>query len=48
MFVGDSVNDFKAFRLTGHGVLFRPRQKEYEKFAWRAIDNLSEIKKLIE
>lgn len=27
MFVGGAVNDFKTFRLTGHGILYRPKQK---------------------
>lgn len=47
MFVGDSVNDFEAFKLTRHGVLYKPKNKEYEKFAWKTINHLSKIRELL-
>ena len=46
-FVGDSINDSAAFRLTQHGILYknigRPEDIELEKYAWRKIDNLIQI-----
>lgn len=48
LFVGDSYNDVGVFKLTGHGVLYRrPWNKEYEMHAWKVIDDLNEIKKII-
>ena len=47
MFVGDSANDLGAFGLTQHGVLYRTRNEEYEKHAWKRIDNLNEIREFI-
>lgn len=51
MFVGDSINDLKAFKLTGHGVLYknfgRPEDKELENYAWKRITNLEEVENLL-
>lgn len=53
MFVGDSFNDIDAFELTKHGVIYQMREfetdtKDLEKYAWKKIKHLSEIKKLID
>lgn len=51
LFVGDSINDLKAFQLTKHGVLYKlmdkPEDKELENYAWKKIDNLSEIESFL-
>lgn len=51
LFIGDSINDLKAFRLTKHGVLYRhmdkPEDKKLENYAWKKIDNLEEVGRLI-
>jgi HAD superfamily phosphoserine phosphatase-like hydrolase len=46
-FVGDSFNDIKAFELTKHGILYKTKNKKIAKYAWKMIDNLEEIIKLI-
>jgi len=46
-FVGDSNNDLKAFRLTKHGILYKTRDPDCQKFAWKTIDDLNEIKHLL-
>lgn len=46
IFVGDSINDLGAFKLTKHGVLYENENNDcYKKFAWKTIKNLEEIKK---
>ena len=47
MFIGDSANDLKAFEFTKHGVLYKTNNKDYEKYAWKKINNLNKIKDLI-
>jgi HAD superfamily phosphoserine phosphatase-like hydrolase len=47
MFVGDSLNDIKAFKLTKHGVLYKSNNEQCIKYAWKRITNLAEIKDLI-
>lgn len=52
IFVGDSYVDLDAFKLTKHGVLYQMAEfeahiEELEKYAWKKIKHLSEIKKLI-
>ncbi len=49
LFVGDSINDLEAFKLTGHGVLYKTKENDdYEKFAWKVIRDLREIKEILE
>jgi len=48
IFVGDSINDLEAFKLTKHGVLYRNDFDGYKKFAWKTIKNLGKIKELLE
>jgi len=46
LFIGDSINDLGAFKLTRHGVLYETGNNDcYKKFAWKTIKNLGEIKK---
>lgn len=48
-FVGDSINDLEAFKLTRHGILYKTEKNDgYEKFAWKTIKNLGEIKDILE
>ena len=37
-----------AFKLTKHGVLYKSKNKNHQKIAWKTIDNLMEIKDIIE
>lgn len=46
-FVGDSNNDLMAFKLTGHGLLYKNKDKKCVKAAWKTIGNLNEIKDII-
>ncbi|VVA44106.1 conserved hypothetical protein [Candidatus Roizmanbacteria bacterium] len=46
-FVGDSNNDLKAFKLTQHGILYKTKDPDCQKFAWKMIENLNELKNLI-
>ncbi len=46
-FVGDSNNDLKAFELTKHGLLYKNKDKNCLKYAWKTIENLNEIKNYI-
>jgi len=48
LFVGDSINDLEAFKLTKHGVLYKTEDDSYKKFAWKTIKNLEEIKDFLE
>lgn len=48
IFVGDSYNDIAAFRLTTHGILYQSREEDLMKEAWKHIDNLNEIKYLLD
>lgn len=48
IFVGDSANDLMAFELTHHGLLYRTENPEYESRAWKRINNLLEIKDIIQ
>lgn len=48
IFVGDSINDREAFKLTKHGVLYKTEDDFLRKIAWKTIKNLSEIKDLLE
>lgn len=47
--VGDSMNDYKLFSYTKHGVLVRTPdvEEELSKYAWKEIDNVSEVKKIV-
>lgn len=52
IFVGDSIVDLEAFKLTNHGVLYQMKEfeahiEELEKYSWKKIKNLSEIKILL-
>jgi len=47
LFIGDSINDLEAFKLTKHGVLYKNDFEGYKKFAWKTIKNLGEIKKFL-
>ncbi len=46
-FVGDSNNDLKAFQLTKHGILYKTKDPDCVKFAWKTIGNLNELKNFI-
>lgn len=48
LFVGDTDNDLKAFELTRHGILYKGKNPAHKKIAWKLIDNLMEIKDLVE
>ena len=48
IFVGDTDNDLEAFKLTKHGVLYKGKNEKHIEFAWMTIDNLMEIKDIIE
>ena len=49
LFVGDSINDLQAFKLTKHGLLYKTKKNDvYEKYAWKVIKNLIEIKDILE
>ena len=48
IFVGDSDNDLEAFKLTKHGVLYKSSNEIHKKIAWKTIENLVEIKDIIE
>lgn len=51
LFVGDSINDSRAFKLTKHGVLYnhfgRSEDKMLENYAWKKIKNLEEVESLL-
>jgi len=47
LFIGDSNNDLKAFKLTKHGLLYKTKDEDCLKFAWKIIENLNEIKNFI-
>lgn len=52
LFVGDSLNDLKAFKLTRHGIMYQIKGYEFEieeleKYAWKKIKHLHEIKNFI-
>jgi len=46
-FIGDSNNDLKAFELTKHGILYKTKNPDCVKLAWKMIENLNEIKDLL-
>lgn len=48
IFVGDSDNDIAAFKFTKHGVLYKSKNENHKKLAWKTIENLLEIKDIIE
>lgn len=48
IFVGDSYNDIGAFQLTKHGVLYKNTKKELTQHCWKWIDNLNQIRDLLE
>jgi len=47
LFVGDFNNDLKAFKLTQHGILYKGKNPEHSKIAWKSINNLMEIKEIL-
>lgn len=46
-FVGDSENDIEAFKETGHGVAFCPVSDELNEAAWKRIDSLRELTRIL-
>lgn len=46
-FVGDSNNDLYAFDLTRHGILYKNKDPDCIKHAWKTIKNLNEIRDMI-
>lgn len=48
--VGDGENDIELFKLSGKGVLVLGDEKadEYRRYAWRVVDDLSELKQVLE
>jgi HAD superfamily phosphoserine phosphatase-like hydrolase len=45
-FVGDSNNDLYAFDLTKHGILYKSKDPDCVKHAWKTIEDLREIKNI--
>ena len=47
--VGDSGNDIGLFKFTGNGVVMRTEswEDEFGEIAWRAVDELSELKEIL-
>ena len=47
--VGDSSNDVELFKLTGNGVIIRTEswEDEFEKIAWKVIEELHELKNIL-
>ena len=48
IFVGDTDNDLEAFKLTRHGILYKGKNPDHIKLAWKSIGNLMQIKDIIE
>lgn len=48
IYVGDAANDLMAFEATKHGLLYRTENPAYESKAWKRINNLLEIKEILE
>lgn len=46
-YIGDSMNDCQAFKLTQHGVLYRGNDKRLTKLCWLKVDNLLELKRYL-
>lgn len=47
MFVGNSVVDIDVFKLTNHGVIVGSKNPELGKYAWKQIDKLEEVVRLL-
>jgi phosphoserine phosphatase len=47
VFMGDSNNDTEVFKETGHGIAVEPSSEELKKIAWKKIDSLLELKKIL-
>lgn len=47
IFIGDSINDYKAFELTKHGIMYGDHPK-LAKFAWKKVSDLRDIIKILE
>lgn len=48
VFIGDSDNDIKAFEFTKHGILYGSKRLDLEKHAWKRVEDLRDIKKILE
>ncbi len=48
IFIGDSDNDLKAFEHTKHGILYKTKDPRFEKIAWKRVDDLREVIKILE
>jgi phosphoserine phosphatase len=48
IFVGDSINDIEAFKLTGKGIAVYPYNEKLAKVAWKTVGSLPEIKNILE
>ena len=48
IFIGDSDNDLKAFEYTKHGILYKTKDPRFEKIAWKRVDDLREVIKILE
>lgn len=46
-FVGDSENDIAVFKATGRGIAVHPFKEQLESLAWKKIDSLEQIKKIL-
>jgi phosphoserine phosphatase len=47
VFVGDSDNDIEIFKETGHGIAVELSSEELKNIAWKKIDSLLELKKIL-
>lgn len=47
IFIGDSDNDLKAFEHTKHGILYKTKDPRFEKIAWKRVDDLREVIKIL-
>jgi len=43
--VGDGDNDLELFKKTGHGITFKG--SKLEKYAWKTIENLTDIRRIL-
>ena len=46
IFVGDSTNDYKAFELTGRGIMYG-NHPQLAKYAWKQVNDLTDIIKIV-
>ena len=47
VFVGDSENDIEVFKATEHGIAVHSPSEELNKIAWKKVNSLKEIRKIL-